>query len=469
MLESARARQVGEALARDTSDLGRLAETSPDAHAAFVSAAEQVRDAEVAGRDFFQNESVLGAREQGLHETAQAAYKALAAAIEEIRGLPCMEDFLAAPGTADIGAVPGQPVAYLVTTQWGSLVLGATRTSRDDELAISIAFADSLADADLLAALALDPQAPPAVIPGAQLISAIEQIGDRLAAALAKVVRPSASRIILVPCGLLGVLPVHLAWTGTQGTRRLIDELPVVLALSGRHAAAGAGVARVFTPIVIVSNPEQDLRYARDEAAGITEWYPDASLLVGGAASIAGVRRAVASAGGVHLACHGRQESASPLTAGLDLADGRLTVAQLLAEHPPLFSAARLLVMSTCESAVVDPGAPDEALGLPSAMSYAGASAVIGSLWRVDDAATAVFMASFYARLHAYGPTIPAWGAADALRETQLWMRGATVTDLLAVFPVPSTQLRARLRLHDSTDTPFADPRYWAAFTILGG
>ena len=45
-----------------------------------------------------------------------------------------------------------------------------------------------------------------------------------------------AATAVLVPCGLLGVLPLHLAWTGAQGTRRLIDELPVVLALSGRHA-----------------------------------------------------------------------------------------------------------------------------------------------------------------------------------------------------------------------------------------
>jgi CHAT domain-containing protein len=160
----------------------------------------------------------------------------------------------------------------------------------------------------------------------------------------------------------------------------------------------------------------------------------------------------------------------------LDLADGRLTVAQLLAEYPPLLSATRLLVMSACESAVVDSGAPDEALGLPAAMSYAGASAVIGSLWRVDDAATAIFMTSFYERPRTAALTQPAetglgiqpWGPAEILRETQLWLRNATVREILQALPAPSARLRAWLRLHDEDEVPMADPRYWAAFTILG-
>jgi hypothetical protein len=468
MLESARARMIGEALTRDAADLRRVAEASPDAHAAFVRAAGQVRAAEVTGRDFVQAETALGANEQALHEIAQAAQAALAAAIADVRGLPGMADFLAAPQMRDIGVTPEQPVVYLAATQWGSLVLGATAGSRDGGLTVTVAFADALTDADVLAALALDPKSPPTAMPGAVLVSATEQIGDRLAAALVQFALPPASRIVLVPCGLLGVLPVHLLWTVPGGTRCLVDELPVIVALSGCHAVVTAGAARPVTPMVIVSDPQQNLHFAQDEEAVISVWYPDASLLTGQEASIACVRRAVANAGGIHLACHGKQEAASPLTTGLELADGRLTVAQLLAEHPPLFSAARLLVMSACESATIDPGAPDEALGLPAAMSYAGASAVIGSLWRVDDAATAIFMASLYERLRGYGPIIPAWGPADALRKTQLWMRDATVTEILRVLPAPSVRLRARLRLHDDSDTPFADPRYWAAFTILG-
>jgi tetratricopeptide (TPR) repeat protein len=468
MLESARARMVGEALTRDTADLRRVAEASPDAHAAFVRAAGQVRAAEVAGRDLFQAEAAFGASERGLHEAAQAAQAALAAAIADIRGLPGMSGFLDAPCMQDIGASPGQPVVYLAATQWGSLAIGVTAGSRDGGVAVTAAFADALTDADVLAALSLDPKSPPTAISGAELLSAVEQIGARLAAALAQFAKPPASRIILVPCGLLGVLPVHLLWIVPGGTRRLIDELPVIVALSGRRAAVTADTARPGTPIVIVSDPQQNLHFAQDEAAGISAWYPDASLMIGPEASIASVRRAVANAGGIHLACHGKQEAASPLTTGLELADGRLTVGQLLAEHPPLFSAARLLVMSACESAVIDPSAPDEALGLPAAMSYAGAPTVIGSLWRVDDAATAIFMASLYERLRGYGPAIPAWGPADALREAQLWMRGATVTEILRTIPAPSVRLRARLRLHDDSETPFADPRYWAAFTILG-
>lgn len=338
----------------------------------------------------------------------------------------------------------------------------------DDAAAVTVAFADQLTDADVLEALAVDPGSAPAAIPVTALLAAIEQIGDRLVAPLSVFIRQPARRIVLVPCGLLAVLPVHLLWTKHGGTRRLVDELAVITALSGRHAVVNPEVARPVAPIVIVSDPQQNLRFTRDEQAGISMSFPGASLLAGPEASIAGVRGAVVNAGGIHLACHGRQDAVSPLSTGLELADARLTVAQLLAEHPPLFSAARLVVMSACESALVDPGAPDEALGLPAAMSYAGGSAVIGSLWQVDDAATAVFMTYLYRRLRCYGPIIPAWGPADALRDTELWMQDATVSEVLQILPAPSARLRAWLRLHDDSDTPFAAPRYWAAFTILG-
>jgi CHAT domain len=468
MLESARARMVGEALTRDTADLRRVAEASADAHAAFVRAAGQVRSAEAAGRDLFQAEHSIGPSEQGLHDAALAAQAALAGAIAGIRRLPGLAGFLAAPRIQDIAAAVEQPVVYLAATEWGSLALGVAPGSQDGEPAVTTTFADGLTAADILTALALDPGAPPAAVPGTDLLAATEQIGDRLAAALSRFTRQPARRIVLVPCGLLGILPVHLLWTKRGGTRRLIDELPVIIALSGRHAVGVSSTARPVTPVVIVSDPQQNLHFARDEQAGISRLYPGAAVLTGPEASIAGVRGAVATAGGIHLACHGRQEAASPLSTGLELADGRLTVAQLLAEHPPLFSAARLVVMSACESAVVDPAAPDEALGLPAAMSYAGGSAVIGSLWRVDDAATAVFMTSFYERLRGYGAAIPAWAPADALQKTQLWMRDATVPEILGKFPAPSARLRARLRLYDDSDTPFAEPRYWAAFTVLG-
>lgn len=468
MLESARARILGESLARDNADLEEVARTDPDAHAAFVSAAEQVRAVELHGRELAQVTSALSTGELRADEMARSAYAVLNAATKRIRGLPGMTHFLARPRIEDISALPQHAVVYVVCTIWGSLVLTASRLTPGVQLDISSERVDSVTSADLSMALGLAKGSTVANMPATRLAAATDQIGDGFAHALCEIVHSSVSRIIVVPCGLLGVLPIHLLWTAPGGERRLIDELPVIQALSGRRITSTDGVHRSIEPFVVVSNPGSDLRYADDETAAIGAWYTEKALLVGSAASIAAVRAATKAAGGIHLACHGKQDPASPLGSGLELADGRLTVAQLLAEHPPAFAAARLVVMSSCDSAAIDPGAPDEVMGLPAAMTYAGASAVIGSLWRIDDAAAAIFMAGFYARLHALGVNIPAWAPADIMRETQLWMRDVTVDELLKSMQQLSPELRAWLRLFEGTDKPFADPKHWAAFTILG-
>jgi hypothetical protein len=468
MLESARARILGEALARDTADLEQVSSVDPDAYAAFLGAAEQVRAVELRGRDLAQDMSSVTYAERELDEAAREAYAALSAATDRISDLPGMRNFLAPPRIEDIAVQPRHVLVYLVSTRWGSLMLAASRVTHDAQLGISAQRVEGITDTDLRSALAIYPDAVTTSIPASRLIAAIDQIGDQFADVLNQAIRPSVERIILVPCGLLGVLPLHLVWTAPGATRRLIDELPVVQALFGRGLTSAHGADRPVEPFVVVANPRKDLQYTEDEVFAIKAGWTDMHLLAGSAASIAAVQSAARSAGCVHLACHGRQDPATPLASGLELADGKLTVAQLLAEHPPAFAASRLVVMSSCESAAVDPKAPDEVVGLPAAMTYAGAAAVVGSLWRIDDAAAAVFVVGFYARLRAYRRTIPAWAPADVCRDTQLWMRSVTASELLTSMQGISPELRAWLRLFSPSDMPFADPRHWAPFTVLG-
>jgi CHAT domain-containing protein len=53
-----------------------------------------------------------------------------------------------------------------------------------------------------------------------------------------------------------------------------------------------------------------------------------------------------------------------------------------------------------------------------------GAAGVVGTLWEVDDLATALFMAKFY-DLHLDGGLPPA----TALKQAQAWLREATRAD----------------------------------------
>ncbi|KAF9530975.1 CHAT domain-containing protein [Crepidotus variabilis] len=71
----------------------------------------------------------------------------------------------------------------------------------------------------------------------------------------------------------------------------------------------------------------------------------------------------------LHLACHGHQDRADPLSSGFQLKDGRLTVSHLIRNSTPN---AYLAFLSACESASNDFSVPDESLNLAAAMLYAG-------------------------------------------------------------------------------------------------
>jgi CHAT domain-containing protein len=122
-------------------------------------------------------------------------------------------------------------------------------------------------------------------------------------------------------------------------------------------------------------------------------------------------------------------------------------------------------------------------LGFAQAFLLAGSRSVCLSLWEVDDNATALLMVRFYENLRGKreglkGPM--AKGA--ALREANEWLRGLTAEDVLRA----SGQLRTGVRRGKDEDLPpvvtreafaptgdlkvrpYADPRFWAAFILVG-
>ena len=94
-----------------------------------------------------------------------------------------------------------------------------------------------------------------------------------------------------------------------------------------------------------------------------------------------------------------------------------------------------LVTLSACQTALGERNEGDEIVSLMRAFFYAGSPAVVSTLWRVDDRATAFLMKVFYERLLA--------GAsyAEALRTAQL---------------------------ETSLQSGWDDPYYWAAFTLAG-
>jgi CHAT domain-containing protein len=133
----------------------------------------------------------------------------------------------------------------------------------------------------------------------------------------------------------------------------------------------------------------------------------------------------------LHIAAHSRFRHDNPLFSALHLGDGPLLLADLDDLWLP---GAPLVVLSACETGLGDLRGSD-VLGLSRAFLRAGARAILVSLWRVPDEATARLMETFYQRL-ARG-TAPA----EALRQAQ---RG-----LLA-------------------ETGYAHPRQWAGWVLVG-
>jgi tetratricopeptide (TPR) repeat protein len=164
---------------------------------------------------------------------------------------------------------------------------------------------------------------------------------------------------------------------------------------------------------------------------------------------------------------------------GQPMLDGYLTAAEVL-EYWKLD--AELVTLSACESALGRAGSGDGSLGFAQAFLKAGSRAVCLSLWKVDDTATALLMDRFYRNLlgKRQGLTAPL-PKAEALAEAKTWLRNVTVeeaTDRLGTITqsVPrgkgETALRVKSQPAEGVKPkeakPFAQPRYWAAFILIG-
>ncbi len=283
------------------------------------------------------------------------------------------------------------------------------------------------------------------------------------------------AELVWFPQGGAGVFPVHASWNEEGGQREwLIDRYAlrfapsVAVLLSGR-AASQARAA------LLVSNPGGDLDYSDLECAWVKRHAPPPGwqVLEGSAATVDAVLDALRSADWVHLSTHARFDLLNPLHSSLALAGGqRLSLEQLLpllAEHPP-----SLMILSACETAMARVTTmPDEFMGIPAALLDHGAAAVVATLWPVDDAATAVLMGRFYAEYDSAGCT-----ASEALRRAQSWLRTASVMKLRSMLAELrnepgrvgelAVQLRIKLFALPQDHRPFAEPYFWAAFTISG-
>jgi CHAT domain-containing protein len=111
----------------------------------------------------------------------------------------------------------------------------------------------------------------------------------------------------------------------------------------------------------------------------------------------------------LHIAAHGQHRLDQPDLSYLYLADGQLYADDLL-QHDLSYE---LVTLSACETGRANVAASDELIGLGRGFLYAGAGALLASLWRVADASTMRLMEHMYEALGTGA------SKAAALREAQ--------------------------------------------------
>ncbi len=215
-----------------------------------------------------------------------------------------------------------------------------------------------------------------------------------------------------------------------------------------------------------------DLPHLRQEAAAVAARLGGA-WLADEAATRAAVLREAAHYAVLHFACHGSFDPADPLASGLDLADGRLTAADILLN---LRLNADLVTLSGCETGQSRVHRGDELIGLTRAFIAAGTPSVLVSLWPVADVSTRLLMEQFYDRF--LKGTTPARALASAQRYLLNLSTDALRAHLRAG-GLPASAAEAeieRLRAVTGASWPIAagaerllaHPFYWAPFMLVG-
>jgi CHAT domain-containing protein len=322
----------------------------------------------------------------------------------------------------------------------------------------------------------------------------------------------NCQRLILVPFRYLHLLPLHALTSrrliqNAEETGSLLELFPggvrytpscQLLQLSQRVNPTGeeSSPTRLFA----IQNPTEDLDFTDIEVEAIAKSFNPAEVLIREKASKTGFQQQLAAlqnADIAHFSCHGFFDFSNPRKSALILAGAKIAtdgvdspdksyirsrrgetfhIAECLTLEEIFnlrLSKCSLVTLSACETGLTDiRDNTDEYIGLPSGFFYAGATSVISTLWAVNDVSTAILMIKFYEIfLSESRPPV-----AIALRESQLWLRDATVQDL--VDWVASCKLISDKRKEEMQNSielaqrpenkRYQSPYFWAAFCAIG-
>eukprot|EP00966_Prymnesium_polylepis_P274128 6332760-Prymnesium_polylepis.1 len=276
-----------------------------------------------------------------------------------------------------------------------------------------------------------DDASPPAelrdTLPEATITELLSQCYDLLIRPIATALQGS-SDLLIIPDADLYALP-FVALLDSASGKHLIERHTIRLAPSIGTLLLGS-TASVTTHALVVGGPDysgwvhsgtgkslNQLPGATEEAHAIekqlgTKFEDKVVLKCGPGATKDAAKEYMPSSEYIHFATHGSAHGI--FLAGSSEADGTLTMADVA----EMRLGARLVVLSACDSFRGELSA-DGLIGISRSFIAAGARAVIASLWKINDAATCVFMEQFYEHLLTGGCS-----TVKALQLTIIGLRG---------------------------------------------
>jgi CHAT domain-containing protein len=280
-----------------------------------------------------------------------------------------------------------------------------------------------------------------------------ERLYDIVIRPVSRYIRPG-ERIIAIPDGALHKLSFALLHDAERN-RYLVQDHVCSVSPSARifftSLQRDAQLARWASPrALVITDPTFDREIypslpplpATAASRSLAEEFPGSRLLTHREATRLAFLTSAGDFSIIHFAGHAIMNPEYPMLSHLlfaadklDPARGILYSRDLFGHH---FRSTRLAVLASCETALGRTSHAEGVESLARPFLAAGVPAVIGSLWKVDDSATADFFARFYLHLKRK------FDVGGALQATQV--------DALA-------QGSGRL----------ADPLTWGAFELIGG
>ena len=276
--------------------------------------------------------------------------------------------------------------------------------------------------------------------------------------------RVKKARVLVIPHGPLHRLPFEtlVGPEGLQVEKWTISYLQSASLLrylrlnSVRGGAGGPSAGKRPLKLLAFADPDTDydrdgkpnkvrLAHARKEVAAFSPGFRESVVLSGDQAKESVIAGLCRGQDVIHFACHGEFYPARPWESKLFLAPGGSGRSAKPGSRDGLLRAweiysldlkgNRLVTLSGCETGRNKVQGGDDPVGLATAFLHCGAGALLVSLWKVEDAATAELMRLFYDNWIRHGRE-----RVDALRQAKLAM------------------LKGK----------YSHPRQWAAFVFVG-